>query len=51
MVLSYLFAQTLPWVNGQPGNLLVLASANVDEWYAPLTFNLPNLEAVANKLS
>lgn len=33
MVLSYLFAQLLPWVRGVPntGGLLVLGSANVDE--------------------
>lgn len=31
MVLSYLFAQLLPWCRNKPGNLLVLGSANVDE--------------------
>jgi len=31
MVLSYLFAQLLPWVRGRNGGLLVLGSANVDE--------------------
>lgn len=31
MVLSYLFAQLLPWVRGNSGALLVLGSANVDE--------------------
>ncbi len=31
MVLSYLFAQLLPWVRGKNGGLLVLGSANVDE--------------------
>lgn len=31
MVLSYLFAQLLPWVRGSPRSLLVLGSANVDE--------------------
>ena len=31
MVLSYLFAQLLPWSRGCGGTLLVLASANVDE--------------------
>ena len=31
MVLSYLFAQLLPWVRGKQGGLLVLGSANVDE--------------------
>lgn len=31
MVLSYLFAQLLPWSRGHSGTLLVLASANVDE--------------------
>ena len=31
MVLSYLFAQLLPWSHGNHGNLLVLSSANVDE--------------------
>jgi len=31
MVLSYLFAQLLPWVRGRDGGLLVLGSANVDE--------------------
>lgn len=35
MVLAYLFAQLLPWVRGKQGSLLVLGSANVDEWYAP----------------
>lgn len=35
MVLAYLFAQLLPWVRGRQGGLLVLGSANVDEWYAP----------------
>lgn len=33
MVLAYLFAQLLPWVRGSEGGLLVLGSANVDEWY------------------
>jgi NAD+ synthase (glutamine-hydrolysing) len=31
MVLSYMFAQLLPWVRGKNGGLLVLGSANVDE--------------------
>ncbi|KAF9219807.1 glutamine-dependent NAD(+) synthetase with GAT domain-containing protein [Gyrodon lividus] len=31
MVLSYVFAQLLPWVRGKQGGLLVLGSANVDE--------------------
>ncbi|XP_035773682.1 glutamine-dependent NAD(+) synthetase-like [Anopheles albimanus] len=31
MVLAYLFAQLMLWVNGRPGGLLVLGSANVDE--------------------
>jgi len=31
MVMSYLFAQTLPWVNGRTGSLLVLGCSNVDE--------------------
>lgn len=31
MVLSYMFAQLLPWVRGGGGSLLVLGSANVDE--------------------
>ncbi len=31
MVLSYLFAQLLPWCKGKSGGLLVLGSANVDE--------------------
>ena len=31
LVLSYLFAQLLPWSRGRGGTLLVLASANVDE--------------------
>ncbi|KAJ7623289.1 hypothetical protein FB45DRAFT_925178 [Roridomyces roridus] len=31
MVLSYMFAQLLPWVRGKVGGLLVLGSANVDE--------------------
>ena len=35
MVLAYLFAQLLPTVRSRPGGggLLVLGSANVDEWY------------------
>ncbi|CAG8544998.1 15877_t:CDS:2 [Acaulospora colombiana] len=31
MVLSYLFAQLLPWVRSKSGSLLVLGSSNVDE--------------------
>lgn len=31
MVMSYLFAQLLPWVRGRKGFLLVLGTANVDE--------------------
>ena len=31
MVISYFFAQLLPWVRGRTGGLLVLGSANVDE--------------------
>ncbi|KAI8459442.1 glutamine-dependent NAD(+) synthetase [Phakopsora pachyrhizi] len=31
MLLSYMFAQLLPWVRGRQGGLLVLGSANVDE--------------------
>ncbi|KAG7093662.1 glutamine-dependent NAD(+) synthetase [Marasmius oreades] len=31
MVISYLFAQLLPWVRERAGGLLVLGSANVDE--------------------
>lgn len=31
MLLSYLFAQLLPWTRGKEGGLLVLGSANVDE--------------------
>jgi NAD+ synthase (glutamine-hydrolysing) len=31
MVLSYFFAQLLPWFRGRDGSLLVLGSANVDE--------------------
>lgn len=31
MVLSYLFAQLLPWTRNKSGGLLVLGSANVDE--------------------
>jgi len=31
MLLSYFFAQLLPWVRGRTGALLVLGSANVDE--------------------
>lgn len=31
MVLSYVFAQLLPWTRGRQGGLLVLGSANVDE--------------------
>jgi NAD+ synthase (glutamine-hydrolysing) len=36
MVLSYLFAQLLPWVRGKSGGLLVLGSANVDERFGTL---------------
>jgi NAD+ synthase (glutamine-hydrolysing) len=33
MVMGYLFAQTLPWLHGRSGGyLLVLGTANVDEW-------------------
>ena len=32
MVLAYLFAALLPWTRGRRGSLLVLGSANVDEW-------------------
>ena len=31
MVLSYFYAQLLPWSQGKKGSLLVLGSANVDE--------------------
>lgn len=31
MLLSYLFAQLMPWTRSKPGGLLVLGSANVDE--------------------
>ncbi|TFK71373.1 glutamine-dependent NAD(+) synthetase with GAT domain-containing protein [Pluteus cervinus] len=31
MVISYMFAQLMPWVRGKSGGLLVLGSANVDE--------------------
>lgn len=31
MVLSYMFAQLMPWARGRAGGLLVLGSANVDE--------------------
>ncbi len=31
MVISYLFAQTLPWVRNRSGTLLVLGTGNVDE--------------------
>lgn len=43
MVLAYLLAQLLPWVRGRPGSLLVLGSANVDEWYASFLFVIPSL--------
>jgi NAD+ synthase (glutamine-hydrolysing) len=33
MVMSYMFAQLLPWTRGRVGGLLVLGSANVDETY------------------
>ena len=33
MVMSYLFAQLVPWTQGKQGALLVLGSANVDERY------------------
>lgn len=32
MVLAYLFGAMLPWCHGKPSSLLVLGSANVDEW-------------------
>jgi len=32
MVLAYMLAQLLLWCRGKPGSLLVLGSANVDEW-------------------
>src|SRR5688572_14457938 len=35
MVLSYMFAQLLPFVRGKSGGLLVLGSANVDERFVP----------------
>ncbi len=31
MVMSYIFAQLLPWVRNRPGFLLVLSASNVDE--------------------
>ena len=31
MVISYLFAQMMPWVRNRPGTLLVLGTGNVDE--------------------
>jgi NAD+ synthase (glutamine-hydrolysing) len=31
MVMAYLFAQLMLWVQNRPGGLLVLGSANVDE--------------------
>lgn len=31
MVISYLFAQLMPWVRNRPGTLLVLGTGNVDE--------------------
>lgn len=31
MVLAYLLAQTIPWIRGRNGGLLVLSSGNVDE--------------------
>jgi NAD+ synthase (glutamine-hydrolysing) len=37
MVLSYMFAQLLPWVRGKAGGLLVLGSANVDERLASMS--------------
>lgn len=33
MILTYLFAGLIPWVRGKPNGLLVLGSANVDEWW------------------
>jgi NH3-dependent NAD+ synthetase len=33
MVMSYMFAQLLPWTRGRTGGLLVLGSANVDETF------------------
>ena len=31
MVMSYMFAQLLPWIRGRAGYLLVLSASNVDE--------------------
>ena len=39
MVLSYLFAQLMPFVRGRAGGLLVLGSANVDERRVYLYFD------------
>lgn len=38
MVLGYLMAQLIPWNRGNSGGLLVLGSANVDEWYSLFFF-------------
>ena len=49
MVLSYMFAQLLPWTRGRSGGLLVLGSANVDERYDPFKcFILSRSVRVAN---
>ena len=34
MMISYYFAQLLPWVRGRDGGLLVLGTANVDGRFA-----------------
>jgi NAD+ synthase (glutamine-hydrolysing) len=33
MLMAYFLAQLMPWTLGTSGGLLVLGSANVDEWY------------------
>ncbi|OQE82275.1 hypothetical protein PENNAL_c0037G05728 [Penicillium nalgiovense] len=53
MVLSYLFASLLPTVRQRPGGggLLVLASSNVDEWYAILRGYLTKYDASSADLN
>ena len=43
MVLSYMFAQLLPWVRGKNGGLLVLGSANVDERFFFFFFDVQQI--------
>lgn len=48
MLMSYMFAQLLPWVRSRPGSLLVLGSANVDEWSVVAYYRNISLPAIAS---